>query len=163
MCSSDLYRPQKKDIECDCENGKKKGFFKSRSLLWIATVVTLLLFTFPYYSNSVMTTTKVKTPAASAIINIQEAELNIKGMTCGGCETIVNYTLKKQKGVIKAESSYKKGRAIVKYDKSKISPNKLAEVINNQTSYTVIKYKIIKRSEERRVGKECRSRWSPYH
>ena len=23
--------------------------------------------------------------------------------------------------------------------------------------------KIMKRSEERRVGKECRSRWSPYH
>ena len=23
--------------------------------------------------------------------------------------------------------------------------------------------KIIARSEERRVGKECRSRWSPYH
>ena len=25
------------------------------------------------------------------------------------------------------------------------------------------KVTIIKRSEERRVGKECRSRWSPYH
>ena len=25
------------------------------------------------------------------------------------------------------------------------------------------KYHIILRSEERRVGKECRSRWSPYH
>ena len=24
-------------------------------------------------------------------------------------------------------------------------------------------YQIGKRSEERRVGKECRSRWSPYH
>src|SRR3712207_9434454 len=24
-------------------------------------------------------------------------------------------------------------------------------------------YRDIKRSEERRVGKECRSRWSPYH
>ena len=23
--------------------------------------------------------------------------------------------------------------------------------------------KMMKRSEERRVGKECRSRWSPYH
>ena len=23
--------------------------------------------------------------------------------------------------------------------------------------------KLIRRSEERRVGKECRSRWSPYH
>ena len=27
----------------------------------------------------------------------------------------------------------------------------------------VLPVKIIKRSEERRVGKECRSRWSPYH
>ena len=26
-----------------------------------------------------------------------------------------------------------------------------------------IKKKMTKRSEERRVGKECRSRWSPYH
>ena len=25
------------------------------------------------------------------------------------------------------------------------------------------KKKILSRSEERRVGKECRSRWSPYH
>ena len=24
-------------------------------------------------------------------------------------------------------------------------------------------YHLAKRSEERRVGKECRSRWSPYH
>ena len=24
-------------------------------------------------------------------------------------------------------------------------------------------YRISNRSEERRVGKECRSRWSPYH
>ena len=25
------------------------------------------------------------------------------------------------------------------------------------------KQKVLDRSEERRVGKECRSRWSPYH
>ena len=24
-------------------------------------------------------------------------------------------------------------------------------------------YDVLRRSEERRVGKECRSRWSPYH
>ena len=24
-------------------------------------------------------------------------------------------------------------------------------------------YELVHRSEERRVGKECRSRWSPYH
>src|SRR5256885_3172913 len=29
-----------------------------------------------------------------------------------------------------------------------------------QTKFTIVRYL---RSEERRVGKECRSRWSPYH
>ena len=30
---------------------------------------------------------------------------------------------------------------------------------NNEKTLTTV----IERSEERRVGKECRSRWSPYH
>src|SRR2546421_5262282 len=29
--------------------------------------------------------------------------------------------------------------------------------------YVITSSKILWRSEERRVGKECRSRWSPYH
>ena len=29
--------------------------------------------------------------------------------------------------------------------------------------YTVFNKALSERSEERRVGKECRSRWSPYH
>ena len=33
------------------------------------------------------------------------------------------------------------------------------EIFGVHTPY----YAIGKRSEERRVGKECRSRWSPYH
>ena len=44
---------------------------------------------------------------------------------------------------------------------------KLKENINNNTKETInlINTKLEKnfRSEERRVGKECRSRWSPYH
>ena len=37
---------------------------------------------------------------------------------------------------------------------------------SKETTSFLLKEKIadmIKRSEERRVGKECRSRWSPYH
>ena len=34
----------------------------------------------------------------------------------------------------------------------------------NKTTYKLNNFKeILDRSEERRVGKECRSRWSPYH
>ena len=39
---------------------------------------------------------------------------------------------------------------------------KTVEVVLNAPLKDPIKYKIM-RSEERRVGKECRSRWSPYH
>ena len=43
-----------------------------------------------------------------------------------------------------------------------------SEVIPNQVDLSTyltkkIKLNIPMRSEERRVGKECRSRWSPYH
>src|SRR2546422_11448136 len=36
-------------------------------------------------------------------------------------------------------------------------PDLIAYVVNDSEAKTLI------RSEERRVGKECRSRWSPYH
>src|SRR2546422_10664188 len=47
---------------------------------------------------------------------------------------------------------------------------KVTDWVNDQTSLTERMAKIettvgsnLRRSEERRVGKECRSRWSPYH
>ena len=39
-------------------------------------------------------------------------------------------------------------------------PGKMQQ-INGNPHFTVLK--TVLRSEERRVGKECRSRWSPYH
>ena len=33
----------------------------------------------------------------------------------------------------------------------------------NETDYIIVLIIQALRSEERRVGKECRSRWSPYH
>src|SRR5438445_5869855 len=35
--------------------------------------------------------------------------------------------------------------------------------VTRLTGYGTVSYGQLKRSEERRVGKECRSRWSPYH
>ena len=53
---------------------------------------------------------------------------------------------------------------ILSRDDSKISINNLSFMDEtNKTNNTVIPKIILKRSEERRVGKECRSRWSPYH
>ena len=43
----------------------------------------------------------------------------------------------------------------------------IQKIADDLSSLTVLEAseltKILERSEERRVGKECRSRWSPYH
>ena len=39
----------------------------------------------------------------------------------------------------------------------------LDEMPDSDLIYLVAYMQSLKRSEERRVGKECRSRWSPYH
>ena len=39
----------------------------------------------------------------------------------------------------------------------------MAEVKESSILIQDVETKNIMRSEERRVGKECRSRWSPYH
>ena len=47
-------------------------------------------------------------------------------------------------------------------DMDKAAAEKLAAAENEQQKYSGLIGKA-QRSEERRVGKECRSRWSPYH
>ena len=42
--------------------------------------------------------------------------------------------------------------------------NIYAQIIDDVSGKTLVSASTLeKRSEERRVGKECRSRWSPYH
>ena len=50
-------------------------------------------------------------------------------------------------------------------DKIDIQNSTKKEFGDFQTNFAMTTSKIIEqlRSEERRVGKECRSRWSPYH
>ena len=39
----------------------------------------------------------------------------------------------------------------------------LISTVRTYINYATIVFAAYSRSEERRVGKECRSRWSPYH
>ena len=49
----------------------------------------------------------------------------------------------------------------------KLTPELMGQIVNAQTLAELediyLPYRPKRRSEERRVGKECRSRWSPYH
>ena len=58
---------------------------------------------------------------------------------------------------IDVNTGEEKPAALLKKNEIAVCKISLADVI------VVDEFELHKRSEERRVGKECRSRWSPYH
>ena len=58
-----------------------------------------------------------------------------------GCEHSVNHVLKSKNGVIEATSSHTEGVAIVKFDKSIISEEQLAQAIVDKVGYKVTGHK----------------------
>lgn len=126
------YKPKEEtDIDCACEDeetGKKKNFLNSKGFLWLVLVISMILFAFPYYSGHLIPAAN-QGQVVAAENNVVEAEMQIEGMTCTGCEATINYTLKSQNGVLDAESSYKTGIAHVKYDNSKVTPESLTGAV----------------------------------
>ena len=57
---------------------------------------------------------------------------------------------------------YRNGKRTYEYLKLYLIPGTDSNT-RRQNEITMAAANAIKRSEERRVGKECRSRWSPYH
>ena len=45
----------------------------------------------------------------------------------------------------------------------KSGDSKLIDLFKYASDFPTMDFEVFSRSEERRVGKECRSRWSPYH
>ena len=58
-------------------------------------------------------------------------------------------------------SQVKKGQLLAELDKTNLQENVINATANYNSAVNELNYTT--RSEERRVGKECRSRWSPYH
>ena len=144
------YKPKKEgDIDCACDEEEilaKKNFLNSKAFLWVVAGVGILMFAFPSYSHIFFPDTN-NTIVVVNESNIIEAKLFIKGMTCTGCEESVNYTLRNQEGVLNAVSSYESGIANVKYDKSKVKPEQLAQAIEDEVGYKVKSYEIKKLNE----------------
>ena len=65
------------------------------------------------------------------------ATLHIEGMTCAGCETAVRMVLRKTPGVTSSEVSYEKKHAMVTYDATKTTAEKIASAIAQALSYKV--------------------------
>jgi len=133
----------KKEDDCGCDIEKPK-FYQKRGFLVGITIFAVVSIGFPYYSGIFFFGDSDNKTIIVQEGNIVEVSLSIEGMTCTGCEHHVNSALNNSEGVVEASSSYETGEALVKFDKSKVSIDKLAEAVEKETGYKVIDKEINK-------------------
>ena len=59
-------------------------------------------------------------------------KLNVEGMHCGSCEMLIQDSLDETDGIEKAEVSHKSGEVNVDFDDSKVSANKIKDIIKDE-------------------------------
>ncbi|MFQ5639666.1 MAG: cation transporter [bacterium] len=83
----------------------------------------------------------------------EKITLDVKGMTCSGCEYSVEAALKKVKGVTIAEADFVKEKAVVDYDPKVVKVEQLVEAVN-KTGY---KATAPEKKDKETEGKESES------
>ena len=63
--------------------------------------------------------------------------LDVKGMTCAGCEAHIEYEVNQLDGILEVDANYETSSALVKYDKGKVTPDEIATAIG-KTGYKII-------------------------
>ena len=123
------------EIQCACEEDEKPPFMQTKKFLGIVTVFAFLMMAFPYYS-SVFYPDNQKGLAGVDATKLITIDLKIEGMTCESCNLHVAHAAQEVDGVVRAEADFKTGNAVVKFDPSITSEDKIVQSIN-ATGYKV--------------------------
>lgn len=105
-------------------------------VLWIATIAIAVFALFPFYTGFLVSALDSNVPESSNQMIVSNETQNktatiiIEGMTCEGCASHINETLKKLKGVISAEASYKNKNVKVVYNSGQITLEDIKKAIN---------------------------------
>lgn len=136
-------KPRKQEeIDCACEDETRPSFWQSKNFLGMVTILAIGLLTFPSYSHIFYSNNNEKHAVITNKSSFITADFSIDGMTCSGCEEHVRQAVIGLEGIIETSISYKEGKAVIRYDASKTSLEKIKEVIN-ATGYKVIDSKSI--------------------
>ena len=106
----------------------------NKMVLWIATGFVLIAVAFPSLSSAILRATQTNAPATVADVNSAVLEVKISSMDCAACALNIQTVLKKQAGVQQAQVSFDTKEAVVQYDATKISPEKIIAAID-QTGF----------------------------
>jgi copper chaperone CopZ len=96
----------------------------SKVAVWLAATLAAVAIAFPYLVSTDIAAAQsmmVQQPHRSSTV----AVLEIEGMDCRGCAKGLEATLARLDGVKKAVVEYEKSRALIEYDSTAITPEKL--------------------------------------
>lgn len=133
------YKPRRNDA-CGCADEEKKSGMQSKTFLWVITVASVLLSTFPYYEKYLQPKASGQLQVGNNLAGAEQVVLHIRGMSCEACEGYVSNALLQKKGVQKVSTSYSKGISIVEFDSTQISQRQLAATVETETGYLVIQF-----------------------
>ncbi|MAU27380.1 MAG: heavy metal transporter [Muricauda sp.] len=126
-----------RDIDCDCADDKPK-FIQSKTFLFLVTLFAGVMLTFPYYSHLFYPdSNNGKQVVYVSKSDVGELNYSIQGMTCAGCEAHIEHEVNKLEGILEVDANYETSSALVKYDKSKVTPDEIAKAIG-KTGYKII-------------------------
>lgn len=85
---------------------------------------------------------------------MKKTDLDIKGMHCASCSTLINRSLSKAEGVKEANVNYATGKAFVIYDESKLSDIDLIKIVQSKGYDAVVSEGKIDVEKKEREQKE---------
>lgn len=106
----------------------------NKVILWFATGFVLIAAAFPSLSSAILRATQTTAPVAGADENTAVLKVKIPSMDCAACALNIQSVLKKQAGVVSAQVSFDTKDAVVRYDATKLSPEKIIAAID-QTGF----------------------------
>lgn len=130
-----LKSKSQQEIDCACENDVKPSFLQSKRFLLFVTLFAGLMLAFPYFSGLFYA------QPTKEIIYVQQDNMvditfTVEGMTCSGCENHIESEVNKLDGIVSVKASYEKSNTTVKYDRTKVTEQRIIKAINN-TGYNV--------------------------
>ncbi|HUZ06198.1 MAG TPA: mercuric transporter MerT family protein [Candidatus Paceibacterota bacterium] len=102
----------------------------SKVVLWFATGVVLVTAAFPSLSSAILRGTQSSAPVAVADGNSAVLKVKIPSMDCAACAVSIQTKLRQQPGVVTAQVSYDTKTAMVQYDATKLTPEKIIAAID---------------------------------
>lgn len=110
----------------------------NKIFLWVGAVVIVVFALAPYYTGYIaaaITSPNLPVVESAPVVATEEPAaketivLQVRGMTCEGCEAHIEVPLRKLQGVISADADYKQHTVTIVYDSAKTTVEKIKEAI----------------------------------